>query len=93
MVDLADEEHVIAGRMQRMMTTLDPGCAVFDEWHASPSRAVGHAREAIRVRAGKAPRELYLIVRENVYCVAFGAFKYGKTARSAREAPDDERGI
>ena len=92
-VHLADEEHVIAGRMQRVVSALDPGGTAFDEGYTTLSFAVHDAGEPVRVRTGEASSELNLVMRQNVDRVALGPREYSQAARSPGQAPDDQRGV
>lgn len=48
---LADEEHVVTGRVTRVMSAYQPGDAPVDQRDAEVPGAVGDAFEAIGVRS------------------------------------------
>ena len=89
--DFADEKHVVARRVKRVMPAFEPCRAAFDQRRIGLAEAEGHACEAIGVRTRKASRQLDLIVREHVNRVLRGAFEDRQAARAPRQAPDDER--
>src|SRR5437763_14185215 len=90
---LADKEHVVACRMPRVMAALEPRGTVFDERRFCLAEMKRHARESIKMRAREAPREIDLIVREDIDGVALGGLEHSETSRAPGEAPDDERRI
>ena len=92
-VYFADEQHVIARRMQCVMTTFEPCGASFDQRRAPLARPMCDARKAVGVWAREAARELDLIVSENIDRVSLCAFEHGQAPRSSSEAPDDERWV
>ena len=92
-LDQADEQHVIPCRVQRMMPAFQPGDTALDQRRRSVAKAEAHAGEAIGVRARESPRELDLIMRENVHRIALGAFEGHQAARAHAQAPGDERWI
>src|SRR5437879_4174794 len=85
--DFADEKHVVARRVKRVMPAFEPCRAAFDQRRIGLAKAECHACEAISVWTRKAARELDLIVREHVDHVLRGTFEDRQAARAAREAP------
>ena len=92
-LDQADEQHVIPRGVQRMMPAFQPRNTALDQWRRRMAEPEAHAGEAIGVRARESPRELDLIMRENVHRIALGAFEGHQAARAHAQAPGDERWI
>ena len=88
--NLADEQHMIAGRMERVMPAFEPRRAAFDQRRARRPEAKCYAREAIGVRTGETPRQFDLIVSEDVHGVLLGAGEDRQASRSPGKAPDDK---
>src|SRR5512132_1876439 len=59
-LDLADEEHVVADALLREVPALEPCHTAVDERRIGAPEPIGDACEAILVRLRKAPRELDL---------------------------------
>jgi len=89
--DLADKQHVITGRMQCMMPAFEPCCAAVDQRRVGGAEAKRHAREAIGMRTRETPRQVDLVVGEDVDGVLLRAGEDRQTSRSPGEAPDDKR--
>src|SRR5438094_9560657 len=75
-IDLADEQHVVAGRMQRVVTALQPGDAALDSRCPSRTQVKRYAVEAIGVRTRKTTRQLDLIVGEHVDDITLSALEH-----------------
>ena len=89
--DLADEQHVIAGRMQSVMPALQPCRAALDQGRVRGSESKRHAREAIGVRTRESSRQADLVVGKDVDGIVLDAFEDRQTARAPGKAPDDKR--
>ena len=83
-LDLADEQHVVAGAMPRVVAALEPRDAALDQRRVRGAQPIGDAGEAVGVRPRKAARELDLVVREHVDRVALGAPRTRRGSSRAR---------
>jgi hypothetical protein len=92
-LDLTDEEHVVAGWMQCVVSTFEPCHRAFDQGRPGRAQTEVDAGETIRVRARKPAREIDLVIGQHADCVARGAFERGEAARMPRQAPGDQRWI
>ena len=72
-IDFADEQHVIARPVPRVVPALEPRDAAVDQRRARRAQPVIDAREAIGVRTREPAREIGLVVREHVDRVVLGA--------------------
>ena len=82
--DLADEQHVVAGAVPRVMAALEPRDAAVDQRRVGRAQPVGDAGEAVGVRPREAARELDLVVRQHVDRVALGVPERGQRFASRR---------
>ncbi len=89
--DLANEQHVIAGRMQSVMPALQPCGTTLDQGRVRGPESKRHAREAIGVRTRESPCQSDLAVGQDVDGVLLNAFEDRQTARAPGKAPDDKR--
>ncbi len=89
--DLANEQHVIAGRMQSVMPALQPGRTALDQGRVRGSESKRHAREAIGVRPRESPRQPDLVVSQDVDGILLNPFEDRQAARAPGKAPDDKR--
>lgn len=75
-IDLADEQHVVAGRMQRVVSAFQPGNAALDSRCRSRTQVKRHAVEPIGVRTRKTARQLDLIMGEDVDNITLSALEH-----------------
>ena len=80
-VDLTDEQHVIARGVQRVVAAFQPGDAAFDQRRRRRTQAKRHPVEPVGMRARKPPRQLDLIVGENVHHVTLRALENRQASR------------
>ena len=92
-LDRADEQHVVAGPMPRVVAAFEPRDAALDQRHAGGAQPVVDAGEAVGVRTREPAREVDLVVREHVDRVMLGPLERGEARRAAVEAPHDERRV
>ena len=85
-LDLADEQHVVAGAMPRVVAAFEPRDAAVDQRRIGAAQPVRDAVEAVGVRPREPARELDLVVREHVDRVALGVLeaRRGSSARRSR---------
>ena len=89
----ADEQHVIAGAMPRVVAAFEPCDAAVDQRDAGAAQPIVDALEAVRVRPRKPAREIDLVVRQHVDRVVLGALQRREALRAPVEAPHDERRV
>ena len=80
-LDVADEQHVVAGAMARVVAALEPRDAALDQRRAGPPEPIVDAGEAVGVRPREPARELDLVAREHVDRVALGRLERGEARR------------
>ena len=90
---IADEQHMIAGAMPRVVAALEPRDAARDQRDAGTAQPIVDALEAICVRPRKPAREIDLVVREHVDRVVLGPLEGREVLRAPVEAPHDERRV
>ena len=78
--DFADEKHMIAGGMQRVVAAFQPRNTTFDERRIRGSEPIRDTGEAVGVWTREAACQLDLIVREHVDGIALCALEHDQAA-------------
>jgi hypothetical protein len=64
--NLADDDRVIAARIDSNHDTFQRGGCVVEQWRAGYAGPVAYVAEAVLIFGSKSAREVFLIFRENI---------------------------